>query len=207
MTTSDAPDEPTRTAALRAGLALYGAGEFHAAHDPWESVWLDLKDGGDDAPESDARDEALFHGLIQFTAAQYHARDRNWSGVDGLAKSAREHFSAVPDDYRGVDVAAVRRALDRLSADPERVERFPAPTVRHGGTASPPSRCRLMPRGVRRRRSQRSTTSTPTRSRTRRGSRARRRPSGAPGSPRCCSTSCAWTRRKNDGWCTTDCRG
>ncbi|QZP39127.1 DUF309 domain-containing protein [Halobaculum magnesiiphilum] len=136
---------------MRAGLALYAAGEYHAAHDPWEAVWLDIRSAvagaGDDAGDPDAStntaddaatdtlasDEALFHGLIQFTAAQYHARERNWSGAVGLAESARGYLADVPDDYRGVDVAAARDALARLRADPERVERETAPHLPHEG--------------------------------------------------------------------------
>ncbi len=142
MTTSDAPDESARVAALRAGMALYTAGEFHAAHDPWEAVWLDLKDAvaAGDAADTAVRDEALFHGLIQFTAAQHHARDRNWSGAVGLAESGREYLAEVPDDHRGVDVAGARDALVRLRADPEGVERGPAPPLRYeGGRIAPES--------------------------------------------------------------------
>ncbi|MFC7069143.1 DUF309 domain-containing protein [Halobaculum lipolyticum] len=138
------PDESSRRAALRAGVALYTAGEFHAAHDPWEAVWLDLNAavdaaGPDGAAESLVRDEALFHGLIQFTAAQYHARDRNWSGAVGLARSAREYLAPLPDGYRGVDVAGVRASLARFAADPERVERAPAPPLPHDGERVAPT--------------------------------------------------------------------
>ncbi|PSQ05184.1 DUF309 domain-containing protein [Halobacteriales archaeon QS_6_71_20] len=144
MTEPEAPPEDERVAALRAGVALYTAGEFHAAHDPWEGVWLDVRaalgDAGTDPSAADGgdaatlvRDERLFHGLIQFTAAQYHARDRNWSGAVGLAGSAREYLADVPGDYRGIDVAGVRAALARLEADPERVERGPAPPLAHEG--------------------------------------------------------------------------
>lgn len=137
MTTSDAPvpDGSARVAALRAGLALYAAGEHHAAHDPWETVWLGLRNAVATgvAAERAVRDEALFHGLIQFTAAQHHARDRNWSGAVGLAKSGREYLAELPDDYRGVNVAAARDALVQLRADPERVEREPAPALTDDG--------------------------------------------------------------------------
>jgi hypothetical protein len=102
-------------AALRAGIAVYDAGHHHAAHDAWESVWLALDDGSDD--------ERFLHGLIQFTAAVYHARRRNWSGATGLATSAREYLTGLPDDYRGVNVGAVRQWLGGLAADPERIER------------------------------------------------------------------------------------
>ncbi|WP_277553719.1 DUF309 domain-containing protein [Halobaculum limi] len=136
------PSESTRRAALRAGIALYTAGEFHAAHDPWEDVWLDIRAASDDdasnADDTLARDDRLFHGLIQFTAAQYHARDRNWSGAVGLAESAREYLADHPADYRGVDVVAVRAALARIESDPERVERGPAPPLLHGGSRVTP---------------------------------------------------------------------
>ncbi|MFB6301121.1 MAG: DUF309 domain-containing protein, partial [Halobacteriales archaeon] len=46
---------------LRAGIAIYNAGGYHAAHDAWEDHWLDLESGTDD--------ERFLHGLIQFTAA------------------------------------------------------------------------------------------------------------------------------------------
>ncbi|MFC7097981.1 DUF309 domain-containing protein [Halobaculum marinum] len=144
------PDEQTRRAALRAGIALYTAGEYHAAHDPWEGVWLELRAAIDEAacgaPDAATspdgtlvRDEALFHALIQFTAAQHHARERNWSGATGLTESAREYLAGLPNDYRGVDVARVRTALSRLAADPERVERGPAPPLAHEGERVAPT--------------------------------------------------------------------
>jgi len=100
---------------LRAGIAIYNAGEFHAAHDAWEAHWLDLKEGTDD--------EQFLHGLIQFTAAVYHARNRNWSGATGLAASAVEYLADLPATYRGVDLHAVRSYLAALGGDPELIER------------------------------------------------------------------------------------
>jgi len=111
-------------AQLRAGVAVYNAGHYHAAHDAWEARWLDL-DGGDD--------ERFLHGLIQFTAAVYHARNRNWSGATGLADSAREYLADLPSDYRGVDVGRVREYLAALERDPERVERVPPPALTYAG--------------------------------------------------------------------------
>lgn len=100
---------------LRAGIAIYNAGEYHAAHDAWEAHWLDLKRGSDD--------ERFLHGLIQFTAVVYHARNRNWGGATGLAESAAEYLADLPADYRGVNVGPARRYLDALGVDPERIER------------------------------------------------------------------------------------
>ncbi|WP_049901121.1 DUF309 domain-containing protein [Halococcus agarilyticus] len=101
---------------LRAGIAIYTAGRFHAAHDAWEDRWLAL-DAGDD--------ERFLHGLIQFTAAVHHATGRNWAGACGLAESAREYLADLPEDYRGVNVGEVRASLATLHADPESIERAP----------------------------------------------------------------------------------
>ncbi|MCO8268009.1 DUF309 domain-containing protein [Haloferax sp. AB510] len=95
---------------LRAGVAIYNAGAYRAAHGAWEAKWLALERGGDD--------ERFLHGLIQFTAAVHHARDGNDSGAVGLARSAREYLDGLADDYRGVDLAEVRAFLSRLEADP-----------------------------------------------------------------------------------------
>jgi hypothetical protein len=113
-------------APLRAGVAIYNAGRYHAAHDAWEDVWLDLEPG--------SADERLLHGLIQFTAAVHHARNRNWSGAVGVASSARGYLAELPATYRGVDVATVRGYLRALRSDPERVERGPPPALTVDGS-------------------------------------------------------------------------
>lgn len=110
--------------ALRAGVALYTAGDYHAAHEPWEETWLDLPDGDD---------ERLLHGLLQFTGAVYHARGRNWDGAVGLAESAQGYLDPLPTRYRGIDIDSVIAALQTLEADPEMIERGPAPPLCYQG--------------------------------------------------------------------------
>ena len=110
---------------LRAGVAIYNAGEYHAAHDAWEDRWLDLETGTDD--------ERLLHGLIQFTAVLYHARGNNWEGLAGLVASAREYLADLPPNYRDANVDEVRIYLDALHADPEHVERSSPPALTHEG--------------------------------------------------------------------------
>jgi len=110
---------------LRAGVAIYNAGGYHAAHDAWEDHWLGLESGTDD--------ELFLHGLIQFTAAVYHARNRNWSGATGLADSACEYLADLPAGYRGVHVGEVRSYLATLARDPELVERRVPLTLSHRG--------------------------------------------------------------------------
>ncbi|WP_424016702.1 DUF309 domain-containing protein [Halorientalis pallida] len=116
--------------ALRAGIAIYNAGDYHEAHDAWEDRWLALDSGTDD--------ERFLHGLIQFTAAVHHATERNWAGVTGLADSASDYLDGLPGEYRDVDVAGVRGYLAALHADPERIERAPPLELTHDGDAITP---------------------------------------------------------------------
>lgn len=111
---------------LEAGVAIYNAGEFHAAHDAWEEPWLDCDRGTDD--------EQLLHGLIQFTAAIYHATRKNAEGATGLATSAREYLRDL-DDHRGVNVARARRYLARLAVEPGIVEHADPPLLTIDGEA------------------------------------------------------------------------
>jgi len=103
------PDEGDFAAHLRAGAAVYHAGEFHAAHDAWEAWWLGLDDG----PDAD-----LLQGLIQLTAAVHHAERGNRSGASGLAESAREYLAGL-DGRHGVAVAPLSAYLADLAADPD----------------------------------------------------------------------------------------
>lgn len=109
---------------LRAGLAVYNAGRFHAAHDAWEDYWLDLDDGDD---------ERFLHGLIQFTAVVHHATGENWSGAQGLAESAGEYLAELPADYRGVNLDDVRPFLARVADDPTVVDWAQPPELSHQG--------------------------------------------------------------------------
>ncbi|MEF8774713.1 MAG: DUF309 domain-containing protein [Halobacteriales archaeon] len=116
---------------LRAGVAVYNAGRYHAAHDAWEDHWLGLESGTDD--------ERFLHGLIQFTAAVHHARHANWSGATGLADSAGEYLADLPPEYRGVTLGTVRAWLGDLRTDPEVIERRSPPALRVDGVALAPA--------------------------------------------------------------------
>ncbi|WP_435180881.1 DUF309 domain-containing protein [Halorussus sp. AFM4] len=120
---------------LRAGIAIYNDGEFHAAHDAWEDRWLDLESGTDD--------ERFLHGLIQFTAAVHHAHGANWPGARGLAESGAAYLADLPADYRAVNVGEVRTYLRAVAADPEHVERVAPPDLTHEGVALRPEDLRF----------------------------------------------------------------
>ncbi len=111
--------------ALRAGIAIYNDGHYHAAHDAWEDRWLEL--------DADTADERLLHGLIQFTAAVYHARNRNWEGTVGLAEGALEYLDELSATYRDVGLSPVRAYLECLAVDPEVIERREPIRIPHDG--------------------------------------------------------------------------
>lgn len=111
---------------LQAGIAIYNAGEYHAAHDAWEDHWLDLEAGTDD--------ERFLHGLIQFTAAVYHGTQKNWAGLKGLAESASDYLDGLGATYRGVTLDPVRSYLAALNADPSTFGRAPPPSLAYNGT-------------------------------------------------------------------------
>ncbi|MFB6143009.1 MAG: DUF309 domain-containing protein [Halorientalis sp.] len=112
---------------LRAGAAIYNAGDHHAAHDAWEERWLDLERG--------TPDERFLHGLIQFTAAVHHGTEHNWTGATGLAESARKYLDGLGERHRGVALAPVREYLATLAADPEVIERRAPVALTHEGEA------------------------------------------------------------------------
>ncbi len=115
---------------LRSGVAIFNAGEFHAAHDAWEDHWLEL--------DRDTADERFLHGLIQFTAVVYHAYDSNWDGVRGLAESAVAYLGDLPADYRDVNVGDVRAYLRAVRDDPEHAERAAPPQLTYRGSVLHP---------------------------------------------------------------------
>lgn len=115
------------TVSLQAGVAIFNAGAYHAAHDAWEEPWLALERGTDD--------ERFFHGLIQYTAAIHHATESNVEGATGLADSAREYLASVPGTYRAVALVPVRHVLAALAVDPTVVERHTLPPLIHAGSA------------------------------------------------------------------------
>jgi predicted metal-dependent hydrolase len=113
---------------LRAGVALYTAGRYRAAHDPWEAAWHGAT--GEDDP--------FLHGLVQFTAAVHHGLGGNREGAVGLARSAREYLSGLPSPYRGIDLDLVRGFLPELEGDPEAAAREP-PDLRYEGRRLAPA--------------------------------------------------------------------
>ena len=79
---------------LADGLRLYHAGEFFAAHEEWESVWLRAQE-----PE-----KMFLQGLIQVTAAFHHLRRNNLQGTVLLLQAALGRLERYPACFGGVSV-------------------------------------------------------------------------------------------------------
>jgi hypothetical protein len=115
-------DDPEFGARLRAGVALYTAGRYRAAHDPWEAAWHG----------ADGDDDPFLHGLVQFTAAIHHGLAGNPEGATGLARSAEGYLAGLPSNYRGIDLDVVRGFLPEIERDPEAAAHEP-PDLRFEG--------------------------------------------------------------------------
>jgi uncharacterized protein len=83
---------------LAEGLASYRTGEFFAAHEHWELVWLGLAE-----PE-----KSFLQSLIQMTAAFHHLHTRNRVGAASLLRRTLRRLELCPGHFGGIDVAPLR---------------------------------------------------------------------------------------------------
>ena len=83
--------------ALAEGLRRYEAGEFFAAHEAWESVWL----------ASEEPDKTFLQGLIQITAAFHHLQRNNLLGAERLLQAALRRLEQSPPYFGGLNVVLV----------------------------------------------------------------------------------------------------
>jgi predicted metal-dependent hydrolase len=97
--------------ALAEGLRLYDAGEFFAAHEAWESVWLRAQE-----PE-----KTFLQGLIQVTAAFHHLQRNNPQGTALLLQAALGRLEHYPARFGDISVTVlcddIRAWLQALEAD------------------------------------------------------------------------------------------
>jgi predicted metal-dependent hydrolase len=105
---------------LAEGLRRYNAGEYFAAHESWELVWLA-------APMSD---KPFLQGLIQVTAAFEHQRRNNPLGTMRLLQNALRRLDPYPPDFGNLALARlrddIRDRLATLAADPTATSLAPA---------------------------------------------------------------------------------
>jgi len=93
--------------ALAEGLRRYEAGEFFAAHEAWESRWL----------ESQEPEKTFLQGLIQVTAAFHHLQRNNPVGTTRLLQAALRRLEPYSASFGGISVTLLREDIrDRLQA-------------------------------------------------------------------------------------------
>lgn len=80
---------------LREGVRLFNAGEYRAAHEEFERIWL----------STEGRDSDFFKGLIQACIALHHFQAGNLEGAAKLHGGLRRYLAAYLPSYLGVDVA------------------------------------------------------------------------------------------------------
>jgi hypothetical protein len=103
-----------------AGIDLYNAGEFHAAHDAWEERWM-----GPVGP-----DEKLFlQAMIQSAVAFHHLQIGRPGAARRMYLMAKEKFARLPEPiFMSLDLADYQAQLDRALAwllsvpDPREIE-------------------------------------------------------------------------------------
>jgi len=88
-----------------AGIDLYNAGEFHAAHDAWEERWLGEV----------SRDEKLFlQAMIQSAVAFHHLQIGRPGAARQMYLRGKEKFERLGRNvFMSLDIAAYLRELER----------------------------------------------------------------------------------------------
>lgn len=103
-----------------AGIDLYNAGEYHAAHDAWEELWM-----GPVAP-----DEKLFlQAMIQSAVAFHHLQIKRPGAARRMYLMSKEKFERLNREvFMSLDLAEYQGQLDRALAwllsvsDPREIE-------------------------------------------------------------------------------------
>jgi predicted metal-dependent hydrolase len=113
-----------------AGIDLYNAGEFHAAHDAWEERWM-----GPVSP-----DEKLFlQAMIQSAVAFHHLQIGRRGAARRMYLMAKEKFARLGHRiFMSLDVSDYQRQLDAALSwllevpDPRQIEqpRIQPPVIR-----------------------------------------------------------------------------
>lgn len=89
--------------ALGEGLRCYRREEFFAAHEHWEILWR----------KSQGPEKSFLQALIQMAGGFHHWQRDNPRGATALLSAARRRLEAYPARFGGLDVAELRRELDR----------------------------------------------------------------------------------------------
>lgn len=113
-----------------AGIDLYNAGEFHAAHDAWEERWVD---------RAGPREKLFLQALIQSAVAFHHLEIGRPGAARRMYQAAKEKFARLGSErFMSLDLSDYQAQLDRAlswlleAPDPRLVAAPPVvpPTIR-----------------------------------------------------------------------------
>ena len=95
------------TTGLEQGIELFNGGHYWEAHEAWEGDWM---------PERKGPDTGFYKGLIQVAAGCLHYTRRNRRGAVNKWRSGADYLRPYLPAHRGVDLAPLVAAVDRLLA-------------------------------------------------------------------------------------------
>jgi len=115
------PDVSTVDGSYQHGLALSRGGRFFEAHEAFETAWRACAD-----PERD-----FFQGLVHVVVSAYQRGRGRPVAAERQRVKALRRLALYEPSHRGLDVAALRAALDRAEPDPRQylVDRSAQPPV------------------------------------------------------------------------------
>ena len=88
-----------------AGIDLYNAGEYHAAHDAWEERWMG---------PVDANEKLFLQAMIQSAVAFHHLQIGRPGAARQMYLAAKEKFARLNCRvFMSLDLAAYQAQLDR----------------------------------------------------------------------------------------------
>jgi hypothetical protein len=88
-----------------AGIDLYNAGEFHAAHDAWEERWMG---------PVDANEKLFLQAMIQSAVAFHHLQIGRPGAARQMYLAAKEKFARLKCRvFMSLDLEAYQAQLDR----------------------------------------------------------------------------------------------
>jgi hypothetical protein len=91
-----------------AGIDLYNAGEFHAAHDAWESRWVD---------DAGPREKLFLQAMIQSAVAFHHLEIGRKGAARRMYLMAKEKFARLETScFMSLDLVDYQAQLDRALA-------------------------------------------------------------------------------------------
>lgn len=88
-----------------AGIDLYNAGEFHAAHDAWEERWMG---------PVDPKEKLFLQAMIQSAVAFHHLQIARPGAARQMYLAAKEKFAKLGENvFMSLDLIDYQEQLDR----------------------------------------------------------------------------------------------